>query len=168
MSERPEHRECRIVGECWATMNEGGLPRDATRSPRLDMFGVAQAVAKILDERDEARAMLAEMEVTERELIAQRDAMHTEVERLRAELASLRRERENDAWVKAALVRRLRDGLRAWARDEDGIHQDAWEAYADACEALGEPRPCFECGTTGCPKCGRDALDDSNLEVPSE
>lgn len=40
-----------------------------------------------------------------------------------------------------ALVRRLRDGMRAWGTDEDGVHYAAWDAYADACEALGEARP---------------------------
>lgn len=49
------------------------------------------------------------------------------------------------------IVRRLRDGMNAWASDEDGVHPDAWEAYADACEALGERRPCPECGRYPCP-----------------
>lgn len=40
-----------------------------------------------------------------------------------------------------SLIGRLRDGLRTWARDEDGVHYMAWDAYADACVELGEPRP---------------------------
>jgi hypothetical protein len=39
------------------------------------------------------------------------------------------------------LVRQMRDGMREWARDTGGIHYRAWEAYANAFEALGEPNP---------------------------
>ena len=30
------------------------------------------------------------------------------------------------------LIARLAIGMEAWARDEDGVHPDAWAAYEDA------------------------------------
>ena len=30
------------------------------------------------------------------------------------------------------LIARLASGMEAWARDEDGVHPDAWSAYEDA------------------------------------
>ena len=36
------------------------------------------------------------------------------------------------------LLMRLLDGIEAWANDEDGIHSDCWEAYVDACSAVGQ------------------------------
>lgn len=68
-----------------------------------------------------------------------------------------------------ALVRRLRDGLRAWAREEDGVYELAWEAYADACVALGGPRPCIECGAPPCdPDCPLAAHECEIADAPDD
>ncbi len=32
-------------------------------------------------------------------------------------------------------------GLRAWASDEDGVHEAAWDHYVAACKALRLPAP---------------------------
>lgn len=46
-------------------------------------------------------------------------------------------EHERDA--ARALLQRLLLGIDAWAGDEDGIHQDVWDAYEAARAAIGHP-----------------------------
>lgn len=40
----------------------------------------------------------------------------------------------------ASLLLRLIEGIEAWSNDEDGVHSDCWEAYTEACHAIGQPR----------------------------
>lgn len=65
------------------------------------------------------------------------------------------------AEVREVLTRLIR-GMECWASDEDGIHPEAWEAYADAKMMLGENVRCRGCGGDGktaqdnpqcCPTC---------------
>lgn len=37
------------------------------------------------------------------------------------------------------LLRNLLDGIEEWAADEDGVHWECWDAYRQACLALGRP-----------------------------
>lgn len=36
------------------------------------------------------------------------------------------------------ILKALTEGMEAWARDEDGIHPAAWEAYKRACGMIGK------------------------------
>ena len=37
------------------------------------------------------------------------------------------------------LLYKLVEGVEQWAREEDGVHPDCWEAYVSACLILGRP-----------------------------
>ena len=50
------------------------------------------------------------------------------------------------------LARMTINGMKAWERDEDGVHEGAWDAYVEAHAALGLPAPDPDGGATLPPK----------------
>ena len=55
LSDRPAHRGCRTVGECWGTLDEVGFPRLPASAT---LFAAARMAAALLDERDALRERL--------------------------------------------------------------------------------------------------------------